>query len=493
MTENKLFIVANRLPISISEDKGSIRIIPSSGGLVSAVRSYLDMKSNHFTQVLWAGVPGCNSLTWCAAGKQVENETFTFLPVMVNKEQYDEYYNGFSNSLLWPLFHYFPSYAEYFQNEFEAYRSVNEQFLDTLLQNCSEGDTVWIHDYHLLPLAGMLRKKLPGLSIGFFLHIPFPSYELFRLLPKPWQQELLNGMLGADLIGFHTSDYAAHFLESVQKILGLRNAEGVLRYRNRIIKTEVFPISIDYHLFNKSFSESKIEESRKLLLKKLSGRKIIFSVDRLDYTKGVFNRLRAYQHFLEQNPDYLNKVVFILVIVPSRDTIPKYSERKRMIDELISQINSELGNIHWQPVNYQYQSLTFPEMLTLYTSCDVALITPLRDGMNLVAKEFVASRKDKRGVLVLSEMAGAAKELSAALLINPNDIEEISHSIKAALVMSEEEQELCMENMQNRIKNYNVQHWAEDFFACLSEIKRFQQEAEEKTSKRLLFFRGSRA
>ena len=399
---------------------------------------------------------------------------YTYIPVFPHPADYEGYYNGHNNSVLWPLFHYFPSFAEYSVTAYEQYKSVNSLFAEAILKNVHANDTVWIHDYHLLPLAALLRKEMPELNIGFFLHIPFPSYEIFRLLPKKWQQEMLEGVLGADLIGFHTIDYATHFLQSVQMVLGLDNDRHVIHHDNRLIKVDVFPISIDYHKFNNAHNDKTIISMRAVLKPKYPGHKIIFSVDRLDYTKGVHNRLKAYEYFLKQNPQYHGKVVFIIVIVPSRDNISKYAERKKMIDQAISQINSEIGNIHWQPVIYQYNNLKFEEMMALYTVCDLALITPLRDGMNLVAKEFVASRKDMRGVLIISEMAGAARELTDALNINPNDIIEMSEKIKEGLEMSEEEQAMRLETMQRRIEHYDVQTWAEDFMCELGTIKEKQ-------------------
>lgn len=466
----RLFIVANRLPVCVTGEQGNMKIRTSSGGLVSAINSYLQNSVNDFSEVFWTGVPGCSPDVWEEASSHIQTSAYTYLPVLPEKDRYDKYYNGFSNSVLWPLFHYFPSYAEYDMEEYAQYLLVNRQFAQVLLRHCRDGDTVWIHDYHLLPLAGILREKMPRLTIGFFLHIPFPSFELFRLLPRTWQEQLLKGMLGANLVGFHTADYAAHFLESIQKVWGLEaDKDNIIRMEERSVKVDVFPISIDYKCFNDAYDEEKAADLRRSLVWKMNGRRIIFSVDRLDYTKGVQNRLRAYEYFLQQNPQYHNKVVFVIVVVPSRDSIPRYAERKRNIDETISRINSHIGNLHWQPVIYQYNTLEFHEMIALYTGCDLALITPLRDGMNLVAKEFVASRKDRRGVLVISEMAGAVHELKGALSINPNDTIEMAQKIKQALEMPEKEQEQRMRSMQRRIKNYDVRTWAEEF---ISELRR---------------------
>ena len=479
MTKKRLFIVSSRLPITVKGENNKTTITPASGGLVSAINSYLNLVPNQFSEIFWTGIPGCSATTWNETAGQVDNAPFNYAPVFVQQEQYEMYYNGLANSVLWPLFHYFPSYAEYDPDEFDAYLSVNEHFANTLLRYCSEGDTIWIHDYHLLPLSGMLRKILPNLTIGFFLHIPFPSFENLRLMPRKWQQSILKGMLGADLLGFHTTEYASHFLESVQKVLGYDNERNIIRYQDRLVKIDVFPISIDYTLFNQAFDRPEVIALKNSLRQRMNAWKIIFSVDRLDYTKGVHNRLKAYELFLKQNPSYHNKVVFIINVLPSRVTIQKYAERKQMIDVLISGINSRMGTLHWQPVIYRYQSMDFDEMVALYTVCDLALITPLRDGMNLVAKEFVASRKDKKGVLILSEMAGAAKELTSSVTINPNDIAEIADKIKLGLEMEAGEQSERIHQMQKRVSNYDVRAWAEDFMTGLYGIKRKQQDFQE--------------
>jgi trehalose 6-phosphate synthase/phosphatase len=472
MEKKRLFIVSNRLPVIVDENK---QVQQATGGLITAINGYLGKNSDTFDEVLWAGAPGCTPETWNAASKSLDDKGPSYLPVFIPQSEYKRYYNGFSNSVIWPLFHYFPSYAEYNLDDFASFKRVNEKFSDLLAKNIRRSDTVWIHDYHLLPLAAMLRKEFPDVTIGFFLHIPFPSFEIFRLLPRQWQEYLLKGMMGADLIGFHTIDYASHFLQTISMVLGMDNERHIIHYDNRVIKIDVFPISIDFEKFNNAFDNAEVASIRETLKRKMANQKIIFSVDRLDYTKGVQNRLRAYDYFLSNNKEYHGKVVFIMVIVPSRDTIPRYAERKRMIDEMISQINSNTGNIHWIPVVYQYNHLRFNELLALFTSCDLALITPLRDGMNLVSKEFVASRKDKKGVLIISEMAGAARELTDALTINPNDTLEIADKIKEGLEMPIAEQTDRLNTMQRRISDYDVTEWAKDFLTQLNQIKQKQQ------------------
>ncbi len=479
MNTKRLFIVSNRLPMTIQKDGDNLLVMPSAGGLVTAINNYLSSNSvpcnNLFSETFWVGMPCCSPATWSEAINKLPHSRYNYLPVYLSTNIYEKYYNGFSNSTIWPLFHYFPSYTDYNPEYYNSYMQANAAFAETLIKFARPNDIIWIHDYHLLPLARMLRQAIPEITIGFFLHIPFPSFEIVRLLPKNWQKDLLNGMLGADLVGFHTIDYTSHFLQCVQMILGLEHDMHMIQYENRLVKADVFPISIDYHHFNNAFEQEQVTATRTLLKEKFAGKKIIFSVDRLDYTKGVSNRLRAYELFLQRNPNYREKVVFILVIVPSRENIAKYAERKKIFDEMIGNINSKLGNIHWQPVIYQYNSLDFEEMMGLYTACDLALITPLRDGMNLVAKEFVASRKDTKGVLVLSEMAGAARELATALTINPNDVDEVADKILEGLEMPVLEQEARLVPMRNRIAQYDVQTWASDFLNQLNVIKEKQR------------------
>jgi trehalose 6-phosphate synthase/phosphatase len=461
--------------------------------MVNAINSYLKNSGQfgkEFSEFYWVGIPGCTTGSWSRAIAKIPPNGYDYLPVFTNKTVYESYYNGFCNSVIWPLFHYFPSHAEYSPDSFDNYIKANHEFSEVLKRYIRPNDVIWIHDYHLMPLAEMIRKDFPSITIGFFLHLPFPSFEIIRLLPRKWQEIIIKGMLGADLVGFHTIDYAAHFLQSVQTILGLDNEMHNFLYDDRLIKVDVFPISIDYNSFNGAFDDELISMSRASLRLKFPEKKIIFSISKLDYTSGVQNRLKAYEHFLMHNPGYFDKVIFILVVEPFRDS-NKNAERKKLIDETVSNINSKYGNIKWQPLIYQYCTLDLNEIMTLYTACDIALITPLRDGMNLTSKEFIASRKDKKGVLILSEMAGAARELTDALVVNPNDISEMSDHIHRALEMTDEEQTQRMENMQSRIEQYNNKEWADDFIQQLDGIKKrqlkFQVRFIEESVKRNIF------
>lgn len=479
MKKGKLIIVSNRLPLTIVTGADGISIQRSSGGLVSAITGYLDSLSeenNPYTSIIWAGVPDCTRTEWERAKRAFKENDIQFLPVFLEKVIKDAFYNRFSNSTLWPLFHYFPTYAEYSEDDYLAYQLANEKFSDALFHVISPEDTIWIHDYHLFLLPAILRNAHPKIAIGFFLHIPFPSYEVFRMLPNRWRRELLNGILGADLIGFHTHDDVIYFLQNVQRLLGIIEMQGRLNVNHRLVQAASFPISIDFKKFNDAADDKLVKEKREEIRASMQHRKIIFSVDRLDYTKGLMNRLSAYEYFLTLYSDFRRQVVFILNIVPSRDALSKYSERKRMVDEFVGNINSRMGDITWQPVIYRYQHLDFTELMALYTACDIAMITPLRDGMNLVAKEFVASRKDNQGVLILSEFAGSSKELTNAVMINPNDQERIARKLHRSLVMTPEEQRIRMSHMREYLEEHNVLKWATDIFTMLKEIKERQQQ-----------------
>lgn len=471
----RLIIVSNRLPVHVSTKDGKVAVRSSSGGLVSAMDSFLNAENaSAFHNVVWLGCPECSQKQWKEIQSGLDQSKYTYHPVFPDRKAYTGYYNGFANSTIWPLFHYFTTLCEFELSHYVAYRDVNRVFADALLEEIRDNDLIWIHDYHLMLLPQMIREKKPHASIGFFLHIPFPSSEIYRILPKEWREAILRGMLGADLIGFHTNDYVMHFLKSVQMILGSDNEMRNIRYENRIVRTEIFPISIDFDKFHNAFDNKIVSRRRNELREAFPDKKIIFSIDRLDYTKGVIDRLRAYEYFLQKYPRFRKEVVFLMVVVPSRDNIRKYSERKRAIDELIGFLNGKFGTMKWQPVIYRYTSIKFEELVALYTLCNLALITPLRDGMNLVAKEFVASRKDAQGVLILSEMAGAASELSEALMVIPNDREDTAEKILQALEMPPEEQKKRILAMQGRIRNYTVVDWATDFISQLQDIKNEQ-------------------
>jgi trehalose 6-phosphate synthase/phosphatase len=473
---SRLIIAANRLPFSLSREGKELCFRQSSGGLVSALKSYFEKQQDKiFTEKIWVGSVDASVEEWEEAQqKKLLSGEYLISPVFPKKKDYDRYYNGFSNSTLWPLFHYFPMLVDYDKSFFESYEKVNRAFADALIAVYEPGDVIWVHDYQLMLLPGMLREKLPEATIGFFLHIPFPSYEIFRLLPVAWKQSLLKGMLGADLIGFHTQDYVQHFIQSAKMILQVENQFNTIQYDTRVIRADLFPIGIDYQKFRDAIFNDIATNISTSLEEKFYNQKIIFSVDRLDYTKGLNHRLRGYEEFLENHPEWRERVVFILNIIPSRDYIPSYVGMRKEIEEKVSSINGRYSSLHWQPLIYRYNHLNFEELCALYQSADVALITPLRDGMNLVAKEYVASCLDK-GVLILSELAGAASELSEAILVNPTDVTEVAEAIHDALKMPLIEQRNRLSYMQRRIAAYDINKWINDFIDVLLSVKKEQE------------------
>ncbi len=463
-----IHIVSNRLPTSISKKNNKLSFKPSAGGLATGLGSLYKKYDS-----LWLGWPGI-----IPTDDDEKNEIKKNLvqdrmsPVFLGQEDIEKYYEGFSNNTIWPLFHYFTQYTHYDQDQWDAYVKVNSIFCDELIDKVRRDDIIWIHDYHLLLLPQMIRERIPDATIGFFLHIPFPSFEIFRLLP--WRKEILAGLLGADLIGFHTFDYGRHFMSAVTRIAGHEVKMNRITHEDRVTQVDCFPMGIDFDKFAAAPKKQAVQREKKKFLKRLTSSKIIISIDRLDYSKGLLQRLEAYDMFLRENPEYLEKIVLIMVVVPSRSQVVNYQDLKHQIDEMVGRINGEHGSVGWIPIVYLYRSFSFNALSALYSIADIALITPLRDGMNLVAKEFIANKKDDKGVLIMSELAGSADELGEAILINPNDQRDIVEALKHALVMPEEEQIKRNLEMQQKIKRYNVKRWAEDFVERLVQAKELQ-------------------
>ncbi|MCE5250965.1 bifunctional alpha,alpha-trehalose-phosphate synthase (UDP-forming)/trehalose-phosphatase [bacterium] len=469
---SRILIVSNRLPISTIRRGRTIKFKPSVGGLATGLKSIMGKFEEH----LWIGWPGIvldnsaeNDRTKIISHLAQEN----CCPVFLTHAEVKDYYEGFCNKTIWPLFHYFIQYTRYDVNLWNTYVRVNELFCETVMAVARPDDVIWIHDYHLLLLPKMIRERLPGAAIGFFLHIPFPSFEVFRLLP--WRREILEGMLGADLVGFHTYDYVRHFLNSIRSRLSCEISFGQITIGKRIVKTDTFPMGIDYERFAQAARIPAVKEKIENIRERVKGRKIIISVDRLDYTKGILHRLESFDLFLDKYSEYRGKVTLILVAVPSREGIEHYEKLKRQLDELIGRINGKYGTFEWMPLWYLYNFLDFPELAALYHAADVALVTPLRDGMNLIAKEFIASRHGTGGVLILSEMAGAAKELREAIVVNPNNADRIADALHRALTMSKREQIARNREMQKRLRQYSVQRWAECFIRELTVFKEQQR------------------
>jgi len=464
----KLIIASNRLPTTVRRDNGKLVFEPSVGGVATGLSS-LDTD----WEKCWIGWPGidlgdCSGDQVSSAQRRLRKENF--YPVGLSAREVEDYYHGFCNEVVWPIFHYFVQYATYKKKFWDSYIEVNGKFARAILDVARDGDRIWIHDYHLMLVPDMVKKELPDSSIGFFLHIPFPSSEIFRLIP--WCREIIEGLAGADLIGFHTFDYVRHFAESVRRILGHEHSLGSFIIGDREIRTDTFPMGIDYRKFSSAAKNSAVRRRKNEFRDLLgAGRKIILSIDRLDYSKGIPERLRAFDLFLRENPQVKDKAVLILVAVPSRTEVSRYKMLKNEVDNLVGSINGRHGTIAWNPIHYMYRSFGFEELISLYLAADVLFLTPLRDGMNLIAKEYVAARQDRTGVLILGEMAGTAQELSEAVIINPNDLQATSRALETALAMTRAEQKKRMATMQSRLRRYDIGRWTADFMERLDEVK----------------------
>ena len=464
----RLLIVSNRLPVSVSKNDGEYTFEKSAGGLVSGLSDFLGALGKSASDIddyIWMGWPG---MTIEKEDEELVRskvqKDYKASPVFLSQKLMDKVYLGFCNKTIWPLFHYFPNYASFESEFWTEYKTVNEMFRDEVLKVLQPGDIVWVHDYHLMLLPALLKEKVNN-PIGFFLHIPFPSYEMYRMFPKESRAEILKGLLGSDLIGFHTHDYSQYFLRSVLRILGKENHMGNITLFDRVVKVGTFPMGIAFDKFH------DMDVSPYPSDKPGPGKpKVVLSVDRLDYSKGIVNRLLGFELFLKKHPEWHGKVFLNMIVVPSRTGVTAYQKIKRRLDELVGNINGNYGKVDWTPVIYQYTSLPHKQLIAQYRMSDVSLITPLRDGMNLVAKEYIASLRDKLGVLVLSEFTGAAKELGETIIINPNNIDEIADGIAEALSIPEEEQLRRNEVMQERLKRYDVTKWANEYVANLLEI-----------------------
>ena len=479
----RLIIVSNRLPVTAVAHGKDLIFTPSIGGLATGLSAYLaslKKNNNQITEYLWVGWPGPATDSHHRESISAKSAELHASPVFLSQAQMENFYDGFCNKTLWALFHYFSSYAAFKTRYWINYKEVNQIFCSALQTILKPDDIVWIHDYHLMLLPGLLRKHFPNLPIGFFLHIPFPSFEVYRVLPSEWRSEILEGMLGSDLIGFHTQDYAQYFLRCVWRLLGYNHTMGKILTADHTIQVDAFPMGIDVDKFLTASRSARVTEQIAALKTRFSNTRNILSVDRLDYSKGILNRLRGFEELLNKYPQWQGKVRLLLVVVPSRVGVDRYKTMKSEIDELVGAINGRFASIDWTPVHYQYRALHFEPLVSLYAASDVMLVTPLRDGMNLVAKEYIASRPDHTGVLILSEMAGAAKELGEAIIINPNNTDEITDALRIALEMPEEEQIKRNTVMQARLQRYNVVRWANDFIAALTLLKEKQRAFEAR-------------
>jgi trehalose 6-phosphate synthase/phosphatase len=466
---NKTIIVSNRLPVKVKDTDGRIDFIPSEGGVATGLGTIYKEGNN-----VWIGWPGVE-VSDIALQEEITAKVAdqNLVPVFLDHDEINNFYEGFCNEILWPVFHYMSTYARYELSYWNFYKSVNTKYKNAIIKLAEPGDIIWVHDYQLLLLPEMLKKELPDVSIGFFQHIPFPSYELFRLIP--WRKELLQGMLGADLVGFHTYDDCRHFLSASTRILPVTANANIVSTEHGSTVVEAFPMGIDNEKFENLVQDETVRENINILKDTFDGLKVCLSIDRLDYSKGILQRLQAFELLLQENPEFNEKVMLYMVVVPSRDTVPQYKELRDEIDKLVGNINGRYRTINWHPIHYFYRSFDIYILSALYHISDICLITPMRDGMNLVCKEYVASRTQNTGVLILSEMAGASKELSDAIIVNPNDAVAIKQAIVEALNMPEAEQERRMGQMRQIVRKFNIKHWVKIFMDKLAEVKQLQQ------------------
>jgi trehalose 6-phosphate synthase/phosphatase len=459
----RLLIVSNRLPVTVRAIGSEVTVERSSGGLATGMSGPHERLGG-----LWIGWPGALESLSSEARAEVDRRLadLRLVGVPLTPGEIAGYYEGYSNTVLWPLFHYAIARLPQEVRDFDVYETVNERFADAVASRYQPGDLVWVHDYQLMLVPRMLRDRIPDARIGFFLHIPFPSSEIFRLLPQ--RERLLEGLLGADLIGLHTATYVRHFASSVLRLVGAPTEVDRIRWNDREVRLGVFPMGIEAAKLSALASSSEV----KALVEahRAGGERLLVGVDRLDYTKGIQRRLLAFEALLRHHPELRGRVRLVQVAVPSRENVEAYRELRDEVDAAVGRIHGEFATPSWSPIHYLYRNLSQQEVVALYRTADVVLVTPLRDGMNLVAKEFVASRPDEDGVLVLSEFAGAAAELSEAVLVNPYDVAKTSDALLRALIMPPEERQTRMATLRQRVMTYDVHWWARAFVARLERI-----------------------
>lgn len=476
----RLIVVANRLPVSAYKDRsGRWQLQVSAGGLVSALMGV------HHLQTKWIGWPG----VYIEAGPERDELTAAlhsegYSPVYLEQKTCDLHYNGFCNSVLWQLFHYVPlnidsklSETRMLQFQWGAHQLANKIFAEVVLQHYQDGDIVWVQDYHLMLLPAILKETKPRMKVGFFLHTPFPSSEIYRTLPV--REELLRSVLKADLIGFHTYDYARHFVSACTRILGLEGTPAGVEDNGSLTRVAAFPIGIDPERFTEALEMPEVKANIAQLLNRYAGRKVMLGVDRLDMIKGIPQKLLAFEKFLEEHPEWRDKVLLVQIAVPSRTDVPEYQRLRSMVHEVVGRINGQYGTLTHVPIYHLDRQLSFNELVALYAITDVALVTSLRDGMNLVSYEYVACQRDNAGVLILSEFAGAAQSLGAgAILVNPWNINDLSQAIEYALMMSDSERRERHRQNYMHVTIHTAQTWADTF---ISELNDTHVEAELRT------------
>ncbi|WP_342379028.1 bifunctional alpha,alpha-trehalose-phosphate synthase (UDP-forming)/trehalose-phosphatase [Myxococcus stipitatus] len=459
---SRLLLVSNRLPVTVKVEKDSVAVVRSAGGLATGLR-----RPHERSGGLWIGWPGDVSRLSDAQRSRVEAQLAEqrCVPLHLTSSEVNRYYEGYSNRVLWPLCHYMLDRIPRQDRDWEVYRKVNERFADLVAKHYQPGDIIWVHDYQLMLVPGLLRQRLPEARIGYFHHIPFPSSEVFRTLPR--RDELLKGLLGADLVGFHTVSYVRHFSGSLLRQLGLDTDVDCITWEGRQVRVGAFPMGIDADAFDTLAREVGVLEDVASVRRGAEGQRLLLGIDRLDYTKGIPRRLLAVQRLLEREPSWRGRLRFVQVAVPSRTQVEAYATYREQVNELVGRINGQYGTVQNVPVHYLFRSFNEKQLAGLYRAADVMLVTPVRDGMNLVAKEFCACRPDDDGVLVLSEFAGAADEMRGALVVNTYDIEATADAIEQALKMPETERRERMRGLRAQVKAHDVHWWVSHFLGRL--------------------------
>jgi trehalose 6-phosphate synthase/phosphatase len=464
---NRLIVVSNRLPFALDSTEEDLwTVTPAVGGLVSAVEPVLRERGG-----IWIGWPGiAGEIPKKPLAEATRDAGYKVVPVALSETERDEFYYGYSNEVIWPLFHDLQNFCNFEPTYWQTYKEVNDRYAEAIARHSRPNDFIWVHDYHLMYVAQALRehgvsRKLSALT--FFLHIPFPPYDIFSKLPQP--QRLLRALLQFDLLGFQTRRDLRNFLGCVRRVMSdakvvpHRELQSV-RFERREIRLGHFPIGIDFDSFENGAASQGVAQRSRQLRASFPDCQLVLGVDRLDYSKGIPERLRAFRNALERHPELRGRVVLIQVVVPSRVEIPRYHEFKDRIDRLVGDINGCFSTSNWLPVQYHFRCLDRDDLLAHYRGCDIAFVTPLKDGMNLVAKEYCACRIDKEGVLILSHFAGAAEQLKpGAVLVNPYDVEEMADAVLQAFRMSEAERSARMKRMKRLVRDENVFWWVDSF------------------------------
>jgi trehalose 6-phosphate synthase len=458
----RLVVMSNRAPIKITHEDGEEKIEPTVGGVGSTFLRLLERNGG-----LWIAWNG-GQRTPRRVAFPTERPRFELSFMDLSERDVSQYYYGLCNRALWPLMHYMISNCHFNVGQWRQYRAVNEAFAECAINEAGHGDTLWIQDFHLALTPRSIRARRKDLPIGIFWHVPFPPVELYRVFP--WRRELLMGMLGSDLIGFHTDSYVRHFLNSCLRVLGaeIDFERAQVHFEGHTTKVAAFPLGIPVDYFEDLASSSRTQEKSARIRRGLRSEVVVLGVDRLDYTKGILERLLGFERFLERNPHYHRRVTLVLIAVPSRTKVTEYAMLKRQLDEAVGRVIGRFSSDGWVPIRYLYTQFGAEDLVAHYQAADIALLTPLRDGMNLVAKEFIASHPNDDAVLILSEFAGAAEELTEALLVNPYNTDAIADRLREALEMRPEVRAERMRALRDKIRGNNLERWSANFLTALT-------------------------